>query len=151
MRTLKTLIFQLFKANDPPVWYRTWHFLRPNYVVWSALPQCTFTLISMIFVVALSSSLDVAAIELEMGQPLNYDHEIITVGWSNVISGLTGGYTGSYIFSQSIFNLRAGIRSRACGYFIAFIALIVVVLPFPVTSYLPNFFFGSLLFVINVV
>ncbi len=32
------------------------------------------------------------------------------VGWSNVISGLFGGFTGSYIFSQTIFNLRAGTK-----------------------------------------
>jgi len=136
------------EANNPPVWYKTWHFLHPSYVIWSALPQCIVTLISMIFVVALSSSLDVAAIELEVAKPLDYNHEITTVGWSNVISGLTGGYTGSYIFSQSIFTLRSGINSRMCGYCIALIEFIVVILPFPVTSYLPNFFFGSLLIMI---
>lgn len=30
------------------------------------------------------------------------------VGWSNVISGVSGGFTGSYIFSQTIFSLRSG-------------------------------------------
>jgi SulP family sulfate permease len=44
----------------------------------------------MIFVVALSSSLDVAAIELELNSPLDYNHELKTVGISNIISGLTG-------------------------------------------------------------
>ena len=28
------------EANNPPVWYKTWHFLHPSYVIWSALPQC---------------------------------------------------------------------------------------------------------------
>lgn len=50
----------------------------------------------MISVVALSSSLDIAAIEIELKRPLDYNHELRTVGWSNVISGLLGGYTGSY-------------------------------------------------------
>lgn len=149
----------------------------------------------MIFVVAFSSCLDVAAIEMEMGTPLDFDAELQTVssdgsgicnqpsvfttvqrislsdpgacylalspvstgdrtclslrsgvvdadiccpnlstlvfppytyngvvttrrctclavflqvGWSNVTSGLSGGFTGSYIFSQTIFSLRAG-------------------------------------------
>ncbi|CAN0395043.1 unnamed protein product, partial [Discosporangium mesarthrocarpum] len=62
----------------------------------------------MTLVVAFSSCLDVAAIEMELGQPLDYNRELKTVGWSNFISGLTGGFTGSYIFSQTIFNLRAG-------------------------------------------
>ena len=62
-----------------------------------------------------SSSLDVAAIEMEIGHPLDYDHELKTVGISNAISGALGGYTGSYIFSQTLFTFRTGTRSRACG------------------------------------
>ena len=102
----------------------------------------------MVFVVALSSSLDVAAIELELKSPLNYNQELIMVGISNVVSGLTGGYTGSYIFSQSIFSLRSGIRSRLAGLVLAFCQVIVILTPFPILAYVPNFFYGSLLLMI---
>jgi sulfate permease, SulP family len=129
----------------PPVWYHTWDYLRLENVDWGVLPSLALTEVSMIFVVALSSSLDVAAIELELNQPLNYNHEIKMVGFSNVISGLTGGYTGSYIFSQSIFSLRAGVRTRLAGFVLAACQLLLVLLPFPILSYIPNFFFGSLL------
>ena len=54
----------------------------------------------MIVVVALSSSLDIAAIDLEVPKPLAYNYELKMIGLSNLVSGLTGGYTGSYIFSQ---------------------------------------------------
>lgn len=131
--------------DDPPEWYETWSFLRLDKVVWGAFPRLLLTEIGMIFVVALSSSLDVAAIELEMGNSLDYNKELCMVGLSNVVSGVTGGYTGSYIFSQSIFSLRAGIRSRTAGYVLATCELIIIVLPFPVLAYIPNFFFGSLL------
>ena len=50
-----------------------------------------------------------------MGKPLNYNHELRTVGMSNALSGVLGGYTGSYIFSQTIFNLRARVESRITG------------------------------------
>jgi len=136
------------KVPPAPVWYHTWDYFKFDKVVWMALPSQILTLLSMIFVVALSSSLDVAAIELELNQPLNYNHELKTVGLSNIVSGLTGGYTGSYIFSQSIFSLRAGVRSRLAGYVLAFCELLVLVLPFPILSYIPNFFFGSLLVMI---
>ncbi|CAN0497868.1 unnamed protein product, partial [Laminaria digitata] len=66
-------------------------------------------LLAMTVVVAFSSCLDVAAIEMEMGTPLDFNGELQTVGWSNAVSGLLGGFTGSYIFSQTIFNLRAGV------------------------------------------
>mmetsp|Transcript_20380 Transcript_20380/g.36903 ORF Transcript_20380/g.36903 Transcript_20380/m.36903 type:complete len:692 (-) Transcript_20380:164-2239(-) len=136
------------QAEPAPVWYKTWDYLRFDHVVWSAFPPLSLTLISMILVVALSSSLDVAAIELELKRPLDYDHELWTVGLSNVVSGLLGGYTGSYIFSQSIFSLRAGIRSRWMGYILAFCEMLFVVIPVSLLSYVPNFFFGSLLVMI---
>ena len=33
-------------------------------------------------------------ITADMGQPLEADKELQTVGWANVLSGLTGGFTG---------------------------------------------------------
>uniref|UniRef100_A0A7S4EEM5 SLC26A/SulP transporter domain-containing protein n=1 Tax=Pseudo-nitzschia australis TaxID=44445 RepID=A0A7S4EEM5_9STRA len=133
------------KTEEEPAWYQTWDYLRIEKVDWGALPQLWLTWVGMLFVVALSSSLDVAAIELEMNEPLNYNKELGVVGISNFISGITGGYTGSYIFSQTIFSLRIGVRSRISGFSIAFFTLVVIVLPFPILSYVPNFFYGSLL------
>jgi len=136
------------KAKESPSWYHTWDYLNVEKVVWSVLPSQTLTIIAMICVVALSSSLDIAAIEIELKRPLDYNHELKTVGISNVISGLTGGYTGSYIFSQTIFSLRMGIRSRLMGYLLAFISILAVAMPFNILAYVPNFFFGSLLILI---
>ena len=129
-------------------WYHMWDFLTIQNVVWSVLPTQTLTVLAMISVVALSSSLDIAAIEIELKRPLDYNHELKTVGISNIISGITGGYTGSYIFSQTIFSLRMGIRSRLMGYVLAFLSLCAVVIPINILSYIPNFFFGSLLMMI---
>ncbi|KAL7537523.1 hypothetical protein ACHAXR_007882 [Thalassiosira sp. AJA248-18] len=109
---------------DAGSWTHTWDFLKVEKVVWSVLPSQGITLLAMISVVALSSSLDIAAIEIELKRPLDYNHELKTVGLSNIISGLAGGYTGSYIFSQTIFSLRMGIRSRLMGYTIAVLALL---------------------------
>ena len=131
-----------------PAWDHTWDYFKVDKVVWRVLSSQTLTVLAMISVVALSSSLDIAAIEIEMKRPLDYNHELKTVGLSNVVSGLTGGYTGSYIFSQTIFSLRMGIHSPLMGYVIAFCSLVTVVIPFNILAYIPNFFFGSLLMLI---
>jgi hypothetical protein len=129
----------------------------------------------MFLVVAFSSSLDVAAIEMELGTPLDYNRkfnasvtvnyesvfssfppffpvhspgELNTVGISNLVSGLFGGYTGSYIFSQTIFSMRRGVSSTVNGYIIAVGEILVVLLPVSLTSYIPKMFFGSLLVLI---
>ena len=131
-------------------WVHTWDLMKFDKVAWGVMPSLILTELSMIFVVALSSSLDVAAIEIELQRPLDYNHELQTVGVSNLVSGLTGGYTGSYIFSQSIFSLRAGIRSRLAGYTLAATQLAVFLTPFPILAFVPSFFFGSLLSLICV-
>ena len=81
--------------DPPPVWYQTWQYLRFHKVVWSVLPKSVLTEVGMIFVVALSSSLDIAAIEIELKRPLDYNCKLTTVGISNLVWSLTGGYTGS--------------------------------------------------------
>lgn len=49
--------------------------------------------------------------------------------------GLIGaGYTGSYIFSQTVFTMRAGVHNRLCGLVVAVIEVIVFALPFSVVE-----------------
>ncbi len=71
--------------------------MRLEKVVWSVLSSQTLTAVAMISVIALSIWLDIAAIKIELKwlkRPLDFNHELKTVGISNMISGITGGYTG---------------------------------------------------------
>ncbi|RHY30458.1 hypothetical protein DYB32_004304 [Aphanomyces invadans] len=102
------------------------------------------TWIAMYFVVAFSSSLDVAAIEMALHKPLDHNAELQTVGWSNLVSGLTGGFTGSYIFSSTIFSMKSGVDSRLTGLLVFLLELTLVASPFSIISYVPKLFFASL-------
>ncbi|KAK9824383.1 hypothetical protein WJX72_009880 [[Myrmecia] bisecta] len=118
----------------------------PRGIHWAAMPRQLPTMLALFFVVAFGSSMDVAAIQQESAKQLDYNRELVTVGWSNVMSGLVGaGATGSYIFSQTLFSLRARVTSRLNGAIIATSALLMFLLPFSVIDYLPKFFFGSLI------
>jgi MFS superfamily sulfate permease-like transporter len=124
------MVGSMDRTETPPqqLWYHTWDYIiQFDQIDWNVLPLLWPNLVGMIFVVALSSSLDVSAIEIELRRPLDYNHELQMIGWSNIISGSTGGYTGSYIFSQSIFSLRAGINSRLAGFVLAFCELLIFV------------------------
>lgn len=48
-------------------------------VDWALIPHLVIQWIGLCFVVAFSSTLDVAAIEMELGSPLDYDREITMV------------------------------------------------------------------------
>ncbi|KAG9401414.1 hypothetical protein AC1031_009275 [Aphanomyces cochlioides] len=119
-------------------------------VQWSVLPSQITTWIGMTFVVAFGSCLDVAAIEMDMGQKLDLNHELTSVGWSNFVSGLLGGYTGSYIFSQTIFTYRSKTNSRIVGLVVILSEFALVVLPMGLLSYVPRFFFAATLIFIAI-
>lgn len=103
-------------------------------VRWDLMVKVWPTWVGMIFVVSFASCLDVAAISIDMGEALDTNRELRTVGICNcksrvdglgslnglsvsfshlrlVMSGLTLGFTGSYIFSQTIFTYRTGVST----------------------------------------
>ncbi|KAH9137134.1 hypothetical protein AeRB84_005883 [Aphanomyces euteiches] len=119
------------------------HF-RPSHFHAEFLLDQLPTWIAMYFVVAFSSSLDVAAIEMALHKPLDHNAELQTVGWSNLVSGLTGGFTGSYIFLSTIFSMKSGVDSRLTGVLVFILELALVASPFSIISYVPKLFFASL-------
>ena len=68
-----------------------------------------------------------------------------------VLSGLSFGYTGSYIFSQTIFTYRTGVHSRWIGALCVLMLAYVVVSPINVLEVSPLFFLGSALIFIGYV
>ena len=131
--------------DETPMFWTPYELFEFPKVHWAVIPYIFPTWVAMYFVVAFSSSLDVAAIEIDLGVPLDYNHELMTVGISNAVSGLVGGYTGSYIFSQTIFTMRSKTNSRVNGIVIILCQLATFLLPLSVISYVPKMFFGALL------
>ena len=88
-------------------------------------------MLGLFFVVTFGSCLDVAAIQADMPEPIDFNNELATVGISNMVVGVSGsGYTGSYIFSQTIFSMRAGVSTWVHGAIIAGLEGLIFLLPF---------------------
>lgn len=129
--------------------YKVWDNFRFSLVQWNAIPPQFPTFLGMYFVVAFSSSLDVAAIQMELGSQLDFNHELKTVGRANFVAGLCGGFTGSYIFSQTIFTMR-NTSSRGVGVVLILCEAALFLLPFSILSYIPKLFFGGILTLIAI-
>eukprot|EP00045_Choanoeca_perplexa_P014077 m.163665 g.163665 ORF g.163665 m.163665 type:complete len:1097 (+) comp16556_c0_seq5:174-3464(+) len=125
--------------------YHVWQHFKFGLVQWHVIPSLLPTWLAMYVVVAFSSCLDVAAIQMELGRALDFNHELKTVGLSNLFSGLTGGQTGSYIFSQTLLTCRAGVTSKVNGVVIMVCCLLMFMLPMSLLQYTPKFFFGAVL------
>lgn len=117
------------------------------------------TLLSMFVMLAFASSLDIASICMGTGSNMDYNEQLQTVGASNLLSGFAGGYTGSYIFSQTIFSYRfhptaheaahPGL-SRLIGLSLALCELGIALTPFALTTMVPKFLFGSVMVFIGI-
>jgi sulfate permease, SulP family len=88
---------------------------------------------------------------MDMGEALDTNKELTTVGIGNLLSGLTLGFTGSYIFSQTIFTYRTGVHSRWIGIFIILVFSYVITSPMNILEVVPLFFLGSTLIFIGYV
>jgi len=124
-------------------------FIDFKLVRWDLLSKCVSTWVGMVFVVSFSSCLDIAAVSMDMGEALDANAELATVGIANVMSGLTFGFTGSYIFSQTIFMFRSGVHSRIVGILIMFAFMAIVILPMNLVQVAPLFFLGATLIFIG--
>eukprot|EP00878_Enallax_costatus_P013193 GHUV01013790.1.p1 GENE.GHUV01013790.1~~GHUV01013790.1.p1 ORF type:complete len:1035 (+),score=287.38 GHUV01013790.1:628-3732(+) len=134
-------LYKLFNIQD-------W---RLDGIYFPALIRQIPKMLGLFFVVTFGSCLDVAAIQVDMPFPIDFNGELGTVGLSNVIVGLSGsGYTGSYIFSQTIFSMRAGVSGWTHGAVIFALEAVIFLVPYQVVQYLPNFFFGALLTVFGI-
>ncbi|TMW65111.1 hypothetical protein Poli38472_009278 [Pythium oligandrum] len=133
------------REASPASFIEMWQLFNFSKVKWSVIPQQLPRWVAMVCVVAFSSCLDVAAIEMDMGQRFNLNHELSIIGWSNAVSGLLGGYAGSYVFSQTILTYRSGTNSRVVGVCVILAEALVVLLPVSVMSNVPRFFFAAML------
>ena len=80
--------------------------------------------------------------------PVDFDREIQTVGLGNLLSGCTGGFTGSYIFSDTkmaLNNVGPHPVAKLCGLVVAAALLGVYALPLSLMTVLPAAFFGGML------
>ena len=90
-----------------------------------------------------------AAVAMDVGEAIGTNKETVMVGISSLMSGLLGGFTGSYIFSQTIFTYRTGCRSHIIGILIMAWYLAVCMSSINILEIAPLFFLGATLIFIG--
>jgi len=100
---------------SPAVPIYLFHIVDFLVVRWDSIFEIIPTWFGMVFVVSFASCIDVAAISMDMGQPLDTNKELATVGICNFMSGMTWGFTGSYIFSQPYSLIAVAYMTDALG------------------------------------
>eukprot|EP01025_Chloroclados_australasicus_P026602 TRINITY_DN2642_c0_g2_i1.p1 TRINITY_DN2642_c0_g2~~TRINITY_DN2642_c0_g2_i1.p1 ORF type:complete len:900 (-),score=76.19 TRINITY_DN2642_c0_g2_i1:308-3007(-) len=115
-------------------------------IAWKTIFNQFIKFFGLFIVVSFGSCMDIAAVQQELPQELDYNKELITVGISNLVTGLLGaGFTGSYIFSQTIFTMRLGVKTFINAAVISLAEILLFLIPGSVVRYFPNFYLGALM------
>ena len=69
----------LAQATGNTEFWLIWEHYQFRLVDWALVPQLIPTWLAMYFVMAFSSSLDVAAIQMELGKALNFNRELVSL------------------------------------------------------------------------
>ena len=64
--------------------------------------------------------------------------------WATWPADLLGGFSGSYIFSQTILNVRSKVANRWSGAVVCLMEVLLVLFPAPPTAFIPTGAFGGL-------
>lgn len=131
--------------------FEAMHLFNPAEVRWWMLPRQFLNVCGLVIIVTFGSSLDIAAIQAEMaGQKIDYNLELVSLGCGNLASGLLGGSTGSYIFSQTIFSAKRGVKSRLNGIIVCIGEFLLFLLPIDVLHVLPNSYIGGIMCIFGI-
>ncbi|RMX63647.1 hypothetical protein KXD40_008789 [Peronospora effusa] len=131
-----------------------------HHIHWSAMPGQIPTILSMFVMIAFAASLDIASICMGTTSNMNYNTQLQAVGWSNVLSGLLGGYPGTYVFSQTLFASRLSPSpaaesrfpglTRLIGVTVAVCEFTILMTPISLMAIVPKFLFGAVMIFIGI-
>lgn len=132
------------KQTETIMFWKLWT-LYDSPVSISAIWRQAAKVTGLALLVVFGSSIDIIAISHDVPVRLDFNRELKTVAISNIATGTLGvGFTGSYIFSQTIFTLKSGIYNRLNGWTISIAELLCVLSPWSILAAIPNYFLAAL-------
>lgn len=132
------------KQTETVAFWNLWK-LYDSSVSIQAIWKQAAKVIGLTLLVVFGSSIDIIAISHDVPVRLDFNRELKTVAISNIATGVLGvGFTGSYIFSQTIFTLKSGIYNRLNGWVISVAELLCVISPWSILAAIPNYFLAAL-------
>ncbi len=112
---------------------------------WALLLGQTVSVMTIMFVVAISLLLNATGLELATQSDIDLDRELRAAGIGNIAASLGGGLVGFQFLGFSVLNSKAGASSRLVGLLSAALCPAALVLGAPLVSYFPKPVVGGIL------
>jgi sulfate permease, SulP family len=119
-------------------------------IEWFMLAKMAFNILIVAIISALSLLFMATSIESEMGQDINFNHELRISGISNILGGFTGASVGYPGLALTMLNDKFRLASRSVGVFCAIIIFTVVMFFSHMISYIPIVLLDGILIYIGI-
>lgn len=112
---------------------------------WSAIVQQAGSIATITVLCAIILLLDISGIEIIVGRELDPNRELRVAGATNIVNGLTGGYPGVQVASDSLIAFTLGGESRLMGMVYAGTVALAVFAGTEFIDMVPTFILGGLI------
>jgi len=108
-------------------------------------PALALSLLSSVQGLTIAKSLSI-----QTSQPLEENQELLALGAANFLCGPTRGFPISGSFTRSYLNYSAGGQTKMTGVFIGLIMILILIMFYPLLSYLPYPVLAGLIIVVAI-
>lgn len=105
---------------------------------WSAVLSQAGTIGTIMLLTAVALLLNISGLELVLREDIDFNRELRSAGFGNLLSGLGGGMIGYQALSFTMLRHRAGSRGRLAGLVSALMALSFIFVGAGLLAYMPR-------------
>ncbi|PRY22950.1 SulP family sulfate permease [Aliiruegeria haliotis] len=112
--------------------------VSPSLTDWPAIATQVPVLLAVIGMTLLGGMLNLTGLELTIGEDLEIDRDLRTIGVTNIATGGVGGLVGYPLLGETIFAWRIGLKGTAAGVSAALTCLVTFLFGADVLALMPK-------------
>lgn len=122
-----------------------WRFIDFTTISWSVVLEAIPTLISLTLFSLIHVPINIPAYALSSNTEVDMNRELVSHGYSNLISGLFGGLQNYMAYTQSVIYDKSGGKGKASGTIVGLSTIALFFFGPTVASFIPRCMAGTLL------
>ncbi|PRP85148.1 hypothetical protein PROFUN_07219 [Planoprotostelium fungivorum] len=135
----------IIPSTETVPFYSIWTSLDLSAVEYGLIPRQLPNMMVMILLILLSTSINLNGLEITMNRTIETKRELYVSGSACILAAFTSCFGGTMTIGLTGVAFNQGCN-RLLGFFVVTFYLVVFLVPFSLTDYLPKFFFGTVLF-----
>ena len=134
-----------FEESPPTEFSLIWKLLDLSRVDWHIVWKCFPTMLALCIFSIMHAPINIPSLTVSTGKEVDMDQELITHGYSNLVSGLLGGLQNYLCYSNSLLYFKCHGRGKVSGYLLCTLTAVFFFYGPTIVPYIPRCMAGCLL------